>query len=34
LDTSILEKIVSEELPSKEKAVTLIDRYYKRAAWE
>jgi hypothetical protein len=34
LDTSILEKIVLEELPSKERAVTLIDRYYKRAAWE
>jgi hypothetical protein len=34
LDTSELKRMVIEELPSKDKAVTLVDRYYKRAAWE
>ncbi|PVF92901.1 hypothetical protein CPB86DRAFT_716551 [Serendipita vermifera] len=34
IDMSELERLVVEELPPKDKATTLVDRYYKRAAWE
>ncbi|PVF92900.1 hypothetical protein CPB86DRAFT_790710 [Serendipita vermifera] len=34
IDMSELKRLAVEELPPKDKAATLVDRYYKRAAWE